>query len=117
MLALQFLSAPVAVVGAGFGGLSAARELQRRGIDFCIFEKQPALGGSWRAVANRSSRAQIERGSYYLGMPEGAECPDSLPNYSSRDAILEHAKDFASRHGILERCCASAVQAETLHSS
>eukprot|EP00439_Symbiodinium_sp_Y106_P080974 s510_g19.t2 len=99
----QSLAAPVAVVGAGFGGLSAARELQRRGIDFRIFEQQGALGGSWRSMANRTSKAQIERGTYHLGLADG-ECPAKLPNYTPRDAMLDHAQEFASHYRILDHC-------------
>ncbi|MFB7722524.1 flavin-containing monooxygenase [Nocardia sp. NPDC056100] len=40
----------VAVIGAGFGGLGAAVELRRAGIDrFLIFDKNPDIGGTWYA--------------------------------------------------------------------
>jgi cation diffusion facilitator CzcD-associated flavoprotein CzcO len=38
----------VAIVGAGFGGIAAAIELRRHGIDdITILERAPALGGTW----------------------------------------------------------------------
>jgi protoporphyrinogen oxidase len=39
----------VAVVGAGFAGLVAATELQRRGIDVVVFEGAPQVGGLARS--------------------------------------------------------------------
>jgi len=40
----------VAIVGAGFGGLAVAIELQRHGIDdFVILDRQPDVGGVWCA--------------------------------------------------------------------
>jgi cation diffusion facilitator CzcD-associated flavoprotein CzcO len=37
----------VAVIGAGAGGLVAARELRREGHQVVIFERGDQLGGSW----------------------------------------------------------------------
>ena len=40
----------VAIVGGGFGGVAAAVELRRRGIeDIVILERGDRLGGVWRA--------------------------------------------------------------------
>jgi len=40
----------VIIVGAGFGGLAAALELKRRGIeDFVVIDRQPRVGGVWSA--------------------------------------------------------------------
>ena len=37
----------VAVVGLGVAGIIAARQLERLGLDFVIYEKQPFVGGVW----------------------------------------------------------------------
>ncbi|WP_372789398.1 flavin-containing monooxygenase [Paraconexibacter sp.] len=43
-------SPKIAIVGAGFGGLAAALELQRRGErDFVILDRQQRVGGVWAA--------------------------------------------------------------------
>lgn len=42
----------VAIIGAGFGGLAAAIELSRNGVDsYTVFEKGDSVGGVWRANA------------------------------------------------------------------
>jgi dimethylaniline monooxygenase (N-oxide forming) len=44
----------VAVIGAGPGGLAAARWLLSRGFEPTIFEQAPMLGGQWTGLAGRS---------------------------------------------------------------
>ncbi|WP_233243796.1 flavin-containing monooxygenase [Paraconexibacter algicola] len=39
----------VAIVGAGFGGLAAAIELERAGVDYTVFERADEVGGVWQA--------------------------------------------------------------------
>ena len=42
-------SAPVAVIGAGFSGLTAALELRRLGYNVTVFERHDEVGGRARA--------------------------------------------------------------------
>ncbi|BBY29063.1 flavin-containing monooxygenase [Mycolicibacterium sediminis] len=44
----------VAVIGAGPGGLVAARWLAAQGFEPTIFERSPVLGGQWAGIAGRS---------------------------------------------------------------
>ena len=37
----------VAVVGAGFSGVQAARGLQKRGVKYSVFEARSGPGGVW----------------------------------------------------------------------
>ena len=43
----QFRSCKVAVIGAGPGGLVAARELRRESHNVVVFERQDQVGGTW----------------------------------------------------------------------
>jgi cation diffusion facilitator CzcD-associated flavoprotein CzcO len=53
----------VAIIGAGFSGIAAAVALRRKGIeDFVIFEKAPALGGTW--WHNRYPGAEVDLESH-----------------------------------------------------
>lgn len=52
----------VAVVGAGVAGLQQGRALQKRGIDFRIYETEAEVGGVWR-VTTHLQGAQGERSS------------------------------------------------------
>ncbi len=49
----------IAVIGSGFGGLSAAIRLQARGFNVSLFEKGPAIGGH---------AAQLQRDGYTFDM-------------------------------------------------
>lgn len=57
---------PVAVIGAGVGGLVAAVELSRRGVPVVVLERAPSVGGKMRQV-NVGGRA-IDAGPTVLTM-------------------------------------------------
>src|SRR5690349_13760229 len=91
----------VIIVGAGFGGIAAAIELRRHGIErVTVLEKAPDLGGTW----------------FYNSYP-GAACdvPSHLYSYSyaqrrhwsrlcSRQReILDYANEVAGEFGIADR--------------
>ena len=42
----------VATVGAGVAGLQQGRAVQKRGIDFHIYEAEDEVGGVWRMTAH-----------------------------------------------------------------
>jgi cation diffusion facilitator CzcD-associated flavoprotein CzcO len=88
----------VVIVGAGFGGLAAAIELRRHGIeDVTLLESAPEMGGTW----------------FYNSYP-GAACdvPSHLYSYSyeqrrdwsrlcsSQPEILRYLQEVADGHGI-----------------
>ncbi|CAE8603156.1 unnamed protein product, partial [Polarella glacialis] len=70
------------------------------------------LGGSWAQLANQSSKVQIERGTYHLGMASGTACPQDMPNYAKRDEVLAHLQAFVQEHGLAEHCQFSAEVCE-----
>lgn len=91
----------VVIVGAGFGGLGAAIELRRAGIDdFVILEKWDGVGGTWRANTYPGVAVDIpsfiysfsyeQRGSWSRLFAPGAE-------------LLAYAEDVADRHDLRPR--------------
>jgi len=42
----------VAVIGAGVAGLQQGRALQKRSVDFHIYETEIGVGGVWRTTAH-----------------------------------------------------------------
>ncbi len=52
------MSARVAVLGGGVGGLSAAQELAERGFDVEVYERRPAFGGKARSISVPNSATQ-----------------------------------------------------------
>ncbi len=96
---MQQLTKPkkIAIIGAGFRGITAAKIFQDAGIEFVILDKNDATGGVWRTFANQSSYVQIPEPEYRFEM----DYPNGLPSeFTPRDEILAHAERFINVHGI-----------------
>jgi cation diffusion facilitator CzcD-associated flavoprotein CzcO len=67
----------VAVVGAGFAGLSTAKVLRQSGFDVTVFEQAPDVGGVWSSTRRYPGlRTQNDKGTYRLSdLPMPAEYP------------------------------------------
>jgi monoamine oxidase len=80
-------SADVAVVGAGFAGLAAARELVRRGRDVVVLEGRDRVGG--RSATATIAGVRVDLGATFVGPTQDAVialaaelgCP-TVPTYS-----------------------------------
>ncbi|MEU5718142.1 KR domain-containing protein [Streptomyces sp. NPDC020403] len=57
-------SLPVLVIGAGMGGISFARRLEKLGVAAIVLEKRDGVGGVWSSLANADSRVQIDSPAY-----------------------------------------------------
>jgi acyl carrier protein len=57
-------SLPVLVIGAGVGGLSFARQLEKAGTSVVVMDAAAHVGGVWRSLANASSKLQIDSPAY-----------------------------------------------------
>ena len=91
----------VAVIGTGLGGLNAAVQLKRAGIEHVVFEKNPGVGGTW--FENRYPGARVDTPSHAYNLLIGADfelpypfCPQSdneryfnwvADNFGVRDSI------------------------------
>jgi len=96
---MQQLTKPkkIAIIGAGFRGITAAKIFQDAGIEFIILDKNAATGGVWITFANQSSYVQIPEPEYRFEM----NYPQGLPSeFTPRDEILAHAERFINVHGI-----------------
>ena len=84
-LASRPIPARIAVIGAGIGGLSCARELARRGFDPVVFEAEDRPGGR---CSSRSTRI----GNF----DDGAQCIDDAAGLAHR--ALPRPGEFAAVH-------------------
>lgn len=64
------VDADVVVVGAGFAGLTAARELSRRGHDVVVFEGRDRVGG--RAYTTTVAGVPVDLGATFIGPTQDA---------------------------------------------
>ncbi len=96
-----------AVIGAGAGGLAAARALRDRGIEVTVFEIGSRIGGLWvyendsgRSPAYKSLRINSEqRVSSYQDFP----FPEGTQLYPGPDEMEAYFNAFADHHGLRER--------------
>ena len=93
----------VAIVGAGFGGLAAAIELKRAGIDsFTVFERADEVGGVWQANTYPGAACDVPsviyQFSYALKGSTGAG--DSAAVTRSADYLRQTSAEFGLREHI-----------------
>ncbi|BBX48699.1 NAD(P)-binding domain-containing protein [Mycobacterium cookii] len=94
----------VAVIGAGPGGLVAARWLLSQGFEPTIFEQAPTLGGQWTGIVGRSGvwPAMHTNTSRILTAFSDLE-NDSDNVYPSNHEILDYLHRYADTFGLPSR--------------
>jgi cation diffusion facilitator CzcD-associated flavoprotein CzcO len=91
----------VAIVGGGFGGIAAAVELRRRGIeDFVILERSDRVGGVWCANTYPGLACDVPSPLYSLSFAQHAGWSR---RFSPGPEIREYLEDVARRHDVLRR--------------
>jgi len=95
------ISMKVAVIGAGIAGLQQGRALQKRGVDFHIYEAEIGVGGVWRTTAH----LQGAQGKH--------TCPTDQPAFDNTD-FLPMRQVLCSPHLFCHRCNAYSSVAHIL---
>jgi cation diffusion facilitator CzcD-associated flavoprotein CzcO len=94
------------IIGAGASGVTVAKSLRQRGIDFDWFEKGSALGGLWRydndsGTSSAYRSLQIDTSSRSLAYPDFA-VPRDWPAYLRARQVLEYLESYAAEFGIAD---------------
>ncbi|OBI52946.1 NAD(P)/FAD-dependent oxidoreductase [Mycobacterium sp. E796] len=94
----------VAVIGAGPGGLIAARWLLSQGFEPTIFERSQVLGGQWAGLDGRSGvwPSMHTNSSRVLTAFSDLE-PETSLVYPSNRAILDYLRRYAEKFRLVER--------------
>lgn len=91
----------VAIVGGGFGGVAAAVELRRRGIeDIVILERGDRLGGVWRANTYPGAACDVPSHLYSLSFAPNA---DWSRRFSPGNEIQAYLEEVARRFGVFDK--------------
>src|ERR1700743_401741 len=91
----------VLIVGAGFGGIAAAIELRRHGIeDVTILERAPDLGGTWFYNTYPGAACDVPSHLYSFSYEQRTSWSRLC---SPQQEILEYLRDVAHDHGAAGR--------------
>src|SRR5688572_6910663 len=97
--------AVVAVLGAGPGGLVAARWLLARGLEPVLFEAADRLGGQWNRASSMSGTWQGMRTntSRILTAFSDLEHDDGTATYPRQDEMLAYLERYAEKFDLARR--------------
>jgi cation diffusion facilitator CzcD-associated flavoprotein CzcO len=87
------------VVGAGQAGLSAAYHLQRRGVDYVVFDAEDGPGGAWR---HRWKSLRMETVNGISDLP-GIAKPAVDPRKPSSEFLTRYFGDYEAELGLSVR--------------
>ncbi|PWY92505.1 hypothetical protein BO70DRAFT_348867 [Aspergillus heteromorphus CBS 117.55] len=92
----------VIIIGGGFSGLVSACQLQIKfGLqDYCIYDRQDGLGGTWRANTYPGCAIDIPGTAYSLSF---APNPGFSEWFPSQKEILAYMEDVAARFDVKRR--------------
>lgn len=97
----------VAVIGAGAGGLCAAKHLLQRGLDVTVFEMGSCTGGLW-VYENDSGRSPAYRSLHInseaaVTAYEDFPFPLGTPLFPPHAVVRSYLEDYARAFGVAER--------------
>ncbi|MFC3505556.1 flavin-containing monooxygenase [Micromonospora krabiensis] len=88
----------IAVVGAGFGGLSAAKVLRQSGFDVTVYEKATDVGGVWsRSRRYPGLQTQNDKGTYRLS---DLRMPRHYPQWLTGEQVQRYLESYVELFGL-----------------
>lgn len=105
----------IAIIGAGFAGLAAAKHLRSFGHQVTVFEKCPDVGGVWSRTRRYPGLCtQNNKGTYYLS---DLPMPESYPEWPSGAQVQAYLESYATLFDLRPhlRLSTEVVAVEQLH--
>ncbi|WP_194820147.1 NAD(P)/FAD-dependent oxidoreductase [Nocardia sp. XZ_19_385] len=88
----------VGIIGAGFGGLAAAMELDRNGLgDYIVFERGDSVGGVWRANSYPGAACDVPSPIYSFSFELES---DWSRRFGSQPEIHDYLVRTADKYGV-----------------
>lgn len=89
----------IAIIGAGFAGLSSAKVLTQLGHRVTVYEKAPDVGGVWSATRRYPGlRTQNNKSTYALS---DLAMPSDYPEWPSGEQVQAYLESYAEKFGLL----------------
>jgi Flavin-binding monooxygenase-like len=90
------------IVGAGPGGLAAARAFLNLGLEIDVFERHSALGGIWD---RGNPGTPMYESAHFISSRDmsayhGYKMPADYPDYPNHRQILDYLRSFAAAYGL-----------------
>ena len=97
----------IAIIGAGFSGISTAKALKQRGLDFVVLEKSSVVGGNW-AFQNPNGLSAAYRSLHIDTSKErlqfdGFPMPENYPVYPHHSHLFDYANAVVDVRGEVGR--------------
>ena len=96
----------VAIIGAGMGGLAAARYLKSQGFSVSIFECHDDLGGQWNRHSDNSGvwpQMRTNTAKFVTKLSD-VHFPEHVHMFPRNGEVLDMINEFASMHGLRDDC-------------
>ena len=91
----------VAIIGAGFAGLSTAKAFTAFGHDVVVYEKAPDVGGVWsRTRRYPGLTTQNDKGTYSLS---DFPMPRDYPEWPTGEQVQAYLQSYAEHFGLLDK--------------
>ncbi|MGW7544259.1 FAD-dependent oxidoreductase [Streptomyces sp. NPDC054770] len=90
----------VVVIGAGFGGMAVAVQLEQLGIPYTVYERRPELGGTWSINAYPDVRVDTTNFLYQFFFEKNYPWTEYFARAGEVRDYLQHV---AKKHGVFER--------------
>lgn len=97
------------VIGAGPGGLAAAAEVKRAGVEAVVIDKADRVGSSW---AGHYDRLHLHTSRALSGLP-GFRIPRRYGRWVARDDVLRYLAEYATVHDLDVRLGVAASSVES----
>lgn len=88
---------PVAIIGAGQGGVAAGVRLQQLGIPYVLFEKNAGVGGTWFENTYPGVRVDVPGHTYHLSYAPNHEWSSYFP---LGDEIRRYYQEVSDKLGV-----------------
>lgn len=95
----------VAVIGAGFAGVTCAKNLIQDGHDVTVFEKHDGPGGVWKYKEHGGGvwKSAFATSSKWVTMFSDFPMPDDYPDYPDHNQMLKYLMSYAEKFGVDKR--------------